>query len=114
MGWRWALAEGCGRSKTWALRVTAKGKRREFGLGSARDASLKEARDKALEMRRAARAGRDPTVGRKGSITFKEAAEKVHFERSKAYKERQAHVAVDRDAAHLRLPDNRQAAGWRH
>jgi len=75
-----------GGSKTWVLRTTVKGRRREFGLGSARAVTLKEARDKAFEMRKAARAGRDPTAERKGSITFKEAAEKVHAERSKAYR----------------------------
>ncbi len=48
--------------------------------------TLKEAREKAFEMRQAARAGRDPVAVRKGSITFKEAAETVHEQRSKGFR----------------------------
>ena len=67
-----------GRSAVWVLRTTIRGKQRDLGLGSARDVTLKEARDKAYEMRKAARAGRDPTAQRQRALTFKEAAEMVH------------------------------------
>jgi integrase len=72
-------------AKRWVLRTTVNGKRRDLGLGSARDLTLAEARDKAFEMRKAARAGRDPTAGRKGAITFEEAAKQVHLERAKGF-----------------------------
>jgi integrase len=89
-------------AKSWLLRVQKGGKRQDIGLGSvdmtARDArqratdelplllrrhlSLSEARDKASELRRFARAGRDPIVERdrerRDVPTFKEAGEAAH------------------------------------
>lgn len=44
----------------WLFLSQVGGRRREKGLGSARDVSLAEARDKAAEARRAIREGRDP------------------------------------------------------
>ncbi|WP_299629526.1 site-specific integrase [uncultured Tateyamaria sp.] len=44
----------------WFLRVTVHGRRREMGLGSIRDVSLKEARDAATKWRTLAKQGVDP------------------------------------------------------
>lgn len=44
----------------WFLRVTIHGRRREMGLGSIGDVSLKEARDAAVRWRGVVRAGGDP------------------------------------------------------
>lgn len=52
-------------SKSWILRVQAQGRRRDFGLGSARDVTLAEARDEARRLRRLIRAGVDPLVERR-------------------------------------------------
>jgi integrase len=66
-------------SKSWILRTVVHGKRRDLGLGSASLVSLAEAREKARTMRKVARDGGDPDALRKReSITFAEAAKKVH------------------------------------
>ncbi len=44
----------------WFLRVTVHGRRREMGLGSASEVSLKEARESAFHWRSIARQGKDP------------------------------------------------------
>ena len=49
-----------GGGKSWVQRLTVHGREREFGLGSFKDVSLKEARAIALENRRIARRGGDP------------------------------------------------------
>jgi len=72
-------------AKRWVLRTTINGRRRDFGLGSARDVSLRDAREQAAAWRRAARSGRDPTqerTAKRASLTFATAAEKVHGERA--------------------------------
>lgn len=51
-------------SKFWILRVQHKGRRREVGLGSARDVSLEEARYTAAAMRRRIKQGFDPIAER--------------------------------------------------
>lgn len=48
----------------WFLRVTIHGRRREMGLGSTRDVSLKEARQHADKWRAVVRAGKDPVKER--------------------------------------------------
>jgi hypothetical protein len=72
-------------AKRWVLRTNVNGRRRDFGLGSARDVSLRDAREQAAAWRRAARAGRDPALERAAAkrtlLTFAAAAEKVHAER---------------------------------
>ena len=72
-------------SRRWVLRLTACGRRRDVGLGSARHVSLSEARDKAAELRRLARNGVDPVAERRKARTavptFEEAARRVHSER---------------------------------
>jgi len=68
-------------SKRWIQRIMINGKRCDIGLGSAGLVTLAEARETALQHRKAARAGEDPLAAKKLSqaiLTFKEAAEAVH------------------------------------
>lgn len=66
-------------SKSWILRTVVHGKRRELGLGSASLVTLAEARDLARTYRKIARAGGDPDTERKReSLSFLDAATKVH------------------------------------
>jgi len=64
---------------SWVARVQHNGKRRDYGLGSAKLFSLSEARDRAWEVRRALVDGRDPrTLWEQPAPllrTFREAAE---------------------------------------
>ena len=76
-----------GLSKRWVLRFTlADGRQREAGLGAFPDVSLGEAREKAAELRKQAKAGADPLAEREQAkrqkaaeaaraMTFKAAAE---------------------------------------
>ena len=52
-------------ARTWVLRMQKDGKRRDFGLGSALDISLAEARDAASALRRQVREGVDPVAERR-------------------------------------------------
>lgn len=66
-------------SKSWILRTVVHGRRRDLGIGSASLVSLAEAREKARELRKIAREGGDPDAVRKReSLTFEEAAKRVH------------------------------------
>jgi hypothetical protein len=49
-------------ARRWLLRIVVRGKRRDFGLGSASLVSLAEAREKAYEYRKLARTGGNPVV----------------------------------------------------
>src|SRR5262245_65188752 len=49
-----------GGSARWVLRITTGGKRRDLGLGSVREVGLADARERAAEKIKDARAGRDP------------------------------------------------------
>ena len=63
-------------TKRWELWIVFNGKRRELGLGVYPQVSLKEAREKAGEIRRAARSGIDPRkqrLVRASAITFRQA-----------------------------------------
>lgn len=65
-------------AKCWTQRLVIQGKRRDLGLGGWPLVTLDEARDKALENRRIARRGGDPT---KVLATFREvAAAKLAFD----------------------------------
>ena len=65
-------------SKQWIWRGTVGGKRRDLGLGGYPYVTLAEARAKAFEYRRTARAGNDPARLHQGRIpTFSAAAEAV-------------------------------------
>jgi len=85
--------------KSWLLRVTVHGKRRDIGLGSARTVGLADARLEAARMRNVARAGGDPLIERQKQRedsdrirTFKEAALEVY----------NAHVETFRSDRHAR------------
>lgn len=54
-------------AKTWVLRMQHCGRRRDYGLGSALDVSLAEARDAAWELRRQVRQGIDVVAERRKS-----------------------------------------------
>ena len=68
----------CG-TRQWSWRGTAAGRRIDLGLGGFPVVELAEARDMALECKRAARRGDDPRTVRGGArgVTFGECAEKV-------------------------------------
>ncbi|MDD9987222.1 MAG: integrase arm-type DNA-binding domain-containing protein [Spirochaetaceae bacterium] len=70
------LASG---ARTWVWRGTVNGRRVDLGLGGYPVVTLAEARDLALECKRAAHRGDDPRSvrGRRGIPTFGEAAETV-------------------------------------
>lgn len=81
------LSVGEGNAKSWVLRTTVHGKRRDYGLGSASLVSLAEARELALELRKVARQGGDPAQFlKKESLTFEEATRRVHEQVVKTYK----------------------------
>jgi integrase len=68
-------------AKRWVQRIVIQGKRRDIGIGPISLVSLAEAREQALQHRKAARAGDDPLAAKKRStaiLAFKGAAEKVH------------------------------------
>jgi integrase len=72
-------------ARSWQVRLQVDGKRRDFGLGSAKTVSLADAREKALELRKLFRGGIDPVAQKKAAKmarltipTFKEAAEAAH------------------------------------
>ena len=81
---------GAGGAKSWILRVQAAGKRRDFGLGSAKAISLADARQAADEIRRKLAQGIDPVAERKQEKvvipTFKQAAVLVHEEHKAGWK----------------------------
>jgi len=69
-------------AKSWVLRVQVDGKRRDYGLGSLDVLSLAEARDKAAEGRKIAKAGGNPSLAwkklREEIPTFEKAATRYH------------------------------------
>ncbi|MGT2444766.1 tyrosine-type recombinase/integrase [Ensifer adhaerens] len=77
-------------AKRWMLRTLVNGKRTDIGLGGVSLVSLAEAREKALEYRKLARAGGDPLASKREARrvvpSFKVAAETVHEEHKAAWK----------------------------
>lgn len=75
---------------SWILRVQNNGKRQDIGLGSSKVVSLKEAREAAFATRQKIAQGIDPVAERKQERqvipTFRRAAEMVHEEHEKAWK----------------------------
>jgi len=61
----------------WVLRYTIHGRRREMGLGSAAEVSLKEVREAAVRWRAIVRAGKDPIKEREREK--REAARNIHL-----------------------------------
>ena len=82
-------------SKSWILRVTVHGRRRDIGLGGISWVSLAEAREKARELRKAAKEGRDPLAEREakqGIPTFEESARMVHEHLKPGWRQGGVHV----------------------
>lgn len=77
-------------SGRWILRIQSNGRRREIGLGSLKNVSLADARDAAFLTRKKIAQGIDPVAERKQERqavpTFRKAAELVHEEHEKAWK----------------------------
>lgn len=72
-----------GGSKSWIARLQSNGRRRDYGLGSFKDVSLNDAREKAREFRKLLRAGIDPLEAKRLAReipTFKAAAKAYHAE----------------------------------
>lgn len=67
------LSVAPGGSRSWVLRVTVNGKRREMGLGGFGDVTLAEAREKARAARKQALEGNDPVEQRRESRRHKTA-----------------------------------------
>jgi integrase len=68
-------------ARRWIVRLTVNGKRTDIGLGSPPVITLSEARERALQHRKTARAGDDPLAAKrrsKGIPSFKEAAVEVY------------------------------------
>lgn len=127
-------------SRSWLLRIQQGGKRRDIGLGSAdlsnrtpaerrasdeipllsrRSLTLQEARDKAAELRKFARAGRDPISERdrerRSVPTFEEAAKECHEQLKSGWTRRQADTFLSSLQRHAfpklgRLPVDRVEA----
>ena len=66
--------------KSWVLRITIEGRRRDIGLGGFPSVSLARARGKAADHRAAVAEGRDPLAAKHAPAmpTFSEAAQAVH------------------------------------
>ena len=82
--------------KSWVLRITVDGRRRDIGLGGYPSVSLARAREKAVDHRAAIAEGRDPVAEKHAPAmpTFREAAYTVH------------------EANKPRWRNPRHAAGW--
>ena len=67
-------------ARSWVLRATVQGRRREIGLGAFPAVSLAKARTRAAEHRIAIAEGRDPVAEKRRTKTptFRQAAEKVY------------------------------------
>lgn len=79
-----------GGSKSWIARLQNNGRRRDYGLGSFKDISLNEARDKARDYRKQLRAGVDPLEAKRKAgehiPTFRDAAKAVHTEHKPSWR----------------------------
>ena len=66
--------------KSWVLRITIDGRRRDIGLGAFPPVGLAQAREKAGDIRAAVAEGRDPLAEKRAPAmpTFREAARAVH------------------------------------
>jgi integrase len=86
------LVVGKSGSRSWILRTSVQGKRKDIGLGSASDISLKQARESADDMRALIRSGIDPVAERQKAKaraaipTFAQVAEQAHSEYQAGWK----------------------------
>lgn len=81
-------------ARSWVLRVQHQHRTEEIGLGGFPLVSLAEAREKALEMRKLAKAGENARAHRNKAATriptFKEAMLSAHAEKEKGWSDKQA------------------------
>ncbi|MFW8633744.1 Arm DNA-binding domain-containing protein [Cribrihabitans pelagius] len=84
-------------ARRWVLRVVVHGRRRDFGLGSAKLITLAEAREKSYEMRRLIASGGNPKVRKREqegrATTFAELAKTVHQKKFKDTTKNGKHIA---------------------
>jgi integrase len=82
-------------ARQWLWRGMVHGRRRDIGIGPARLVPLKDAREIARRWRLAAREGSDPAAerdkARRRSLTFEEAARKVHTEQIEPHNRNRKH-----------------------
>lgn len=82
-------------SKSWILRVTVLGRRRDIGLGGVSWVPLAEAREKARALRKIAKDGGDPLASRnraRDMPTFEAIARKVHEINRPGWREGGVHI----------------------
>ncbi|ODP37386.1 tyrosine-type recombinase/integrase [Sphingomonas turrisvirgatae] len=81
-------------ARSWVLRIQKDGKRQDIGLGPLSLVPLAEARDKVIDLRRAARDGRNVIAERdreRGEpVTFRRAAELVHEAKTASWSDKTA------------------------
>lgn len=92
-------------SKSWVLRVQANGTRKDVGLGSLAAYSLAEARDRARELRKVAKQGRDPIAERdkesNAPPTFKGAADACYKAKRPGWSEKTAAAFLSSLSMHV-------------
>lgn len=92
-------------AKSWVLRVQVDGKRKDIGLGSLAAYGLAEARDRARELRKTAKQGRDPIAERdkdsNAPPSFKEAAQACHDAKAPGWSDKTAAAFLSSLAAHV-------------
>lgn len=82
-------------AKSWILRVTVQGRRRDIGLGGLSWVPLAEAREEARKLRKIAKEGRDPVAERKAQKdvpTFEAAARTVYEQIKPGWRKGGVHV----------------------
>lgn len=84
-------------ARRWLLRIVVRGKRKDYGLGAAYLVSLAEAREKAHQHRKLARAGGNPLVRERAvegmATTFADLARTVHERKFKDNVNNGKHIA---------------------
>ena len=96
--------------KSWVLRITIDGRRRDIGLGGAPSVSLARGREKAAANRAAVAEGRNPLADKHAPAmpTFKEAACAVHEANKPRWRNGRAHRKLDADSGASRHADAEQ------
>lgn len=92
-------------AKSWVLRVQVDGKRKDIGLGSLAAYGLAEARDRARELRKAAKQRRDPIAERdrdsNAPPSFKDAAQACHDAKAPGWSDKTAAAFLSSLSAHV-------------
>jgi integrase len=92
-------------AKSWLLRVQVDGRRRDIGLGSFQVFTLAEARERAAQLRKAAKLGKDPVAtrdqARRRIPTFREVAKACHAEMKKGWTDKHAQMFLASLETHI-------------